>query len=218
MIQDNKDTIVHNKKRRLNILETKLDNLEQDIEGNKVRIAFGSKKLWRKQYNLELNGYKDHEDWLEDWQFNRSNEIFIMGSRAENQGNQECQAKVNDNGNLDIKLRLPYHMEAKYGKHLVMLDVNFNHGHDHILASLQNCEDYKAYKKEHGKKVKETDLGQALTYLFKLDHDKKDSIISTIYVTTDQNKVPLITSKNNGTIGIDITHRSPSSHRSRQKW
>ena len=133
------------------------------------------------------------------------NEIFSMGSRAENQGNSDCQAIVNDNGNLDIKLRLPYDMEAKYGKHLVMLDVNFNHGHDHILAALSSCEDYKTYKKEHGsEKVKETDLGQALTYLFKLDYDKKGNVISTIYVTTDQNKVPIITSKKNGTVGIDI--------------
>ena len=69
MRQDGKDFQIHNKKRRLNILETKLDNLEQDIEDNKVRIAFGSNRLWRKQYNLEANNYKDHKDWLEDWQF-----------------------------------------------------------------------------------------------------------------------------------------------------
>ena len=202
--KDGKDFQIHNKKRRLYILETKCDQLNQDIEDNKVRIAFGSKKLWHKQYNLELNGYKDHEDWLEDWQFNRDSEIFIMGERTKPGGNSECQAKVNENGNLDIKLRLPYNLEHKYGKHLVMLDVNFNHGHDHILAALSSCEDYKAYAKEHGKKVKETDLGQALTYLFKLDHDKKDNIISTVFVTTDMLSVPLITSKKNGTIGIDI--------------
>lgn len=126
---------IHNKKRKLNILQTKHNKLLDDQNTDKVRIAFGSKKLWRKQFNLEINNYKDHQEWLADWQFNRNNKIFIFGSRNELAGNQFCQATVNEQGNLDLKIRLPYCLESQYGKHLILENINFNYGHDHILAA-----------------------------------------------------------------------------------
>ena len=43
---------VHQKRRRLGNLQSKLAALEADIAAERVRLCFGSKRLWRKQYHL----------------------------------------------------------------------------------------------------------------------------------------------------------------------
>ena len=58
---------VHEKRRRLANLKFRLSVLEADIVAGRVRLCFGSKKLWRKQYDLEANGYASREAWLEEW-------------------------------------------------------------------------------------------------------------------------------------------------------
>ena len=72
---------VHQKRRRLANLRSRLAGLETDIGAGRVRLCFGSKKLWRKQHHLEQNGYHSHAEWLQDWQDARSNEFFVLGSR-----------------------------------------------------------------------------------------------------------------------------------------
>ncbi len=52
---------VHPKRRRLANLQSKLAVLEADIAAGRVRLCFGSKKLWRKRHHLETNGSRlDH--------------------------------------------------------------------------------------------------------------------------------------------------------------
>ena len=41
---------LHQKKRRLGNLKGKLEKLEGDIQSGRVRLCFGSRKLWRKQH------------------------------------------------------------------------------------------------------------------------------------------------------------------------
>ena len=72
---------VHQKRRRLGNLRGRLAALESDIAGDKVRLCFGSKELWRKQHHLEANGYASHEEWLADWRDARSGEFFVLRSR-----------------------------------------------------------------------------------------------------------------------------------------
>ena len=67
----------YQKKQRLTRLEAKKKRLEEDIAQNRVRICFGTKKLFRAQYHLEANGYHSHEAWKEDWKASRSNQIFL---------------------------------------------------------------------------------------------------------------------------------------------
>ena len=77
---------VHQKKRRLANLRHRLSALEADIAAGRVRLCFGSKRLWRKQRNLEANGYASHQEWLRDWRDARSDEFFVLGSRDETGG------------------------------------------------------------------------------------------------------------------------------------
>ena len=44
---------VHGKRRRLANLKSRLAGLQADIAAGRVRLCFGSKKLWRKQQHLE---------------------------------------------------------------------------------------------------------------------------------------------------------------------
>ena len=73
---------VHQKRRRLANLRSRLAGLEADIAAGRVRLCFGSKRLWRKQHHLEQNGYASHEEWLQDWRDARSNEFFCWAAET----------------------------------------------------------------------------------------------------------------------------------------
>ena len=107
---------VHGKRRRLGNLKFRLTGLEADIAAGRVRLCFGSKRLWRKQHHLEANGYHSHEEWLQDWQSARSNEFFVLGSRDETSGCQLCVASLGDDGTLTLRLRLPDCLAEQHGK------------------------------------------------------------------------------------------------------
>ena len=146
---------VHQKKRRrLASLRSRLAGLEADIAAGRVRLCFGSKRLWRKQHHLELNGYASREEWLKEWQDARSNEFFVLGSRDETAGCQLCVATVADDGTLTLRLRLPDCLADQHGKYLFIQGVRFAYGHEQMLAALalgSNAE-YAAYRRQHGER------------------------------------------------------------------
>ena len=109
---------VPQKRRRLASLRCRLKGLEADIAAGRVRLCFGSKKLWRKQHHLGQNGYSSHEEWRRDWRDTRSDEFFVLGSRDETSGCQLCVASIADDGLLtvvkmvDFSYRLPSAIDA----------------------------------------------------------------------------------------------------------
>jgi len=98
---------VHQKRRRLDNLRLRLTALQDDVDAGRLRLCFGSKKLWRKQRHLAENGYASHLEWRRDWRDARSDEFFVLGSRDEMAGCQLCVATVADDGTLNLRLRLP---------------------------------------------------------------------------------------------------------------
>ena len=60
LVRQGKDFEIHQKKRRLSNLKARLERLKADLATGRVRLCFGSKKLWRKQFNLPANGYVNH--------------------------------------------------------------------------------------------------------------------------------------------------------------
>ena len=95
------------KRRRLGNLKARLEMLDSDIDFGRIRLCFGSRKLWRQQHNLEANGYTGHAEWLRDWRAARSDESLVLGSRDETGVCQLCVAAVADDGTLNLRLRLP---------------------------------------------------------------------------------------------------------------
>ena len=191
---------VHQKKRRLANLRNQLVGLEADIAAGLVRLCFGSKRLWRKQHDLEQNGYASHEEWLQDWQDARSNEFFVLGSRDETSGCQLCVASIADDGTLTLRLRLPDCLAEQHGKYLVIEGVRFAYGHEQVLAALGSNAEYAAYRREHGDKAaRATALGQAISYRF-----KRDAKGWRVFATTEPMDVPAATDQRRGAIGADL--------------
>ena len=191
---------VHQKRRRLGNLQSRLAALEADIEAGRVRLCFGSKKLWRRQHHLEANGYKSREEWLGDWRDARSDEFFVLGSRDETSGCQLCVAAVADDGTLTLRLRMPDCLAPQHGKYLVIRDVRFAYGHEQVLAALDSNAAYARYRREHGEKAaRATTLGQAISYRF-----KRDGKGWRVFATTVMMDVPVVTDKRRGAIGVDL--------------
>ena len=83
---------LHQKKRRLQMLDARLLALQADHDAGRVRIAFGSKKLFRAQFDLEANGFASHDAWRDEWRASRSSQFMVLGSKDETAGCQGCVA------------------------------------------------------------------------------------------------------------------------------
>ena len=191
---------VHHKRRRLTNLRSRLAGLQEDVEAERVRLCFGSKKLWRKQHNLAENGYASHSSWLADWRDARNDEFFVLGSRDEMAGCQLCVATVADDGTLTLRLRLPDCLTGQHGKYIAIEGVSFAYGQEQVLAALQSNADYAGYRREHGEKAARASvLGQAISYRF-----KRDGKGWRVFATTNMMDVPLVTDPKRGVIGVDL--------------
>ena len=191
---------VHHKRRRLANLRHRLSALEADISAGRVRLCFGSKRLWRRQHDLEVNGYGSHEEWLSEWRDSRSDEFFVLGSRDETAGCQLCVANVADDGALTLRLRMPDCLAERHGKYLLIENVRFAYGHGQVLAALQSNAEYAGYQRQHGEKeARSTNLGQAISYRF-----KRDGRGWRVFVSTNMMDVTVLTDRRRGAIGVDL--------------
>ena len=191
---------VHHKRRRLANLRFRLAGLEADVAAGRVRLCFGSKRLWQKQHHLADNGYADHEEWLSDWRESRSDEFFVMGSRDETAGCQLCVATIAEDGSLNLRVRMPDALAEQHGKYLLIQNVRFAYGHEQLLAALQSNAEYTRCRREHGEKAaRSTKLGQAISYRF-----KRDARGWRVFVSTRMMDVPVVTDQRRGAIGVDL--------------
>jgi IS605 OrfB family transposase len=125
----------HQKRRRLAVLEQRLRALEADAAAGRVRLCFGSRKLYRQQFAPGANGYTSHQDWLGEWRAARSNQVFVLGSKDETAGCQGCVATVQGDGSVTLRLRLPNALAA-YGKCLEIPRLHFAYGYDGVVAAI----------------------------------------------------------------------------------
>ena len=129
--------IIHQKKRRLNILEQKMASLEQD---DAPSLCFGGKAHFKKQFNLEKTDIPSHRDWLEIFRLRRSSSIFFLGSSDESAGNQTVQY---DPIKKALRLRLPKAQSfAVHGTHLLLENIEFPvHLRDEFYRALSQPEE-----------------------------------------------------------------------------
>lgn len=181
---------LHQKKRRLFNLETKLQQLKDNQKNGKAPLCFGGKKAFLAQFSLQENGYDSHKTWKTDWQKKRNSEFFLLGSKDENGGNQTCTASINEDDSLTIRLRLPDALVPQYGKYFIIPNVCFPYGQGALLSSLRSCQERK-----HGDKT----LGEAISYRF-----KRDEKGWRLFATTALKDPKKISQEGIGVIGIDI--------------
>jgi IS605 OrfB family transposase len=171
--------VIHQKKRRLNRLESKFQQLKQDHEKGTVRCCFGSKKLFRAQFDLEANGFTSHQDWLKSWKKARTQELFFLGSKDETAGNQSCTATLQPDGSLQLRIRLPDAL--KQGRYLVIPNIDFKYGRQELHHLLKDPQ------------------GKAISW--RLLHDEKGW---RFFATFEIQPVPCTSKENAGVIGLDI--------------
>jgi hypothetical protein len=192
----NKKTL-HEKKRRLAKLTSHLCKLEIAKKDKKVPLCFGSKKLFRAQFNRELNGYATHEAWQKDWRETRTSEVFILGSKDETSGNQSCTAAIAEDGSIDLRIRMPDALIPQFGKYLRIPQIRFTYGHDEIVAAIRDCSLRQQLHRLNDPSYK--NHGRAISYRFKVDAKGW-----RVFVSTDIQLAPLVTRKHIGVIAVDI--------------
>jgi IS605 OrfB family transposase len=150
--------------------------MKTDLAEGRVRLCFGSRKLFRMQFNGPVAGDKAFQKaWQADWQASRSAQFFLVGSKDETAGCQSCVATVQSDQQLTLRVRLPYAL----GKHQVLQNIHFTYGNEAILASLK--------------------AQRALSYRFVRD-DKG----WRIFLSTDHDDVRIKTRRDLGAIGLDL--------------
>jgi IS605 OrfB family transposase len=187
---------LHQKNRRLHALHHRLEALKSEHARGDVRLCFGSRKLFRAQFDLERNGYPTHEAWKADWQLERGRQFFVLGSQDETAGNQTCQATVVTDGSLTLQLRLPDSL-IKDKKHLVISGVRFAYGHDTLVAALASSRTIAAKTKE-GKSIKKR-VGRAISYRF-----LRDEKGWRVFASVEAQPVERVSHRLVGAIGIDV--------------
>ena len=124
---------IHQKKRRLFILETRVANAKVKYTSGNIGLCFGSKKLFNAQFFLKENGYQNHQTWKTAWLSARNSEFFVIGSKDENSGCVGCVTTINSDGSFNLRLRLP----NSIGKYMSFTNIIFSYGQDKIIESLQ---------------------------------------------------------------------------------
>jgi IS605 OrfB family transposase len=133
------------KHNRLNRLKQSLQRQQSLKDRNRLRLCFGSRRLFRAQYNLKANGFNTHADWLRAWRKARSHSARYLGATAETCQNQECQlhpvgmaSHVRHGRKLfALKVRtIPDYEKATGRKHIILPGLTFGYGEDRILHCL----------------------------------------------------------------------------------
>ena len=118
---------IHQKKRKLHSMNMKLEKLGNDFNDGIVRICFGSKDLFQKQFNLEENGIT-FDQWKKEWKEKRAAQFTFIGSKDETFGNKSCTYDLENH----LRMRVFSKDEEMFGTYVTLMNVDFGYGQEHI--------------------------------------------------------------------------------------
>ena len=180
---------IHHLKRKILKYKHKVAKLNKDLNDDIVRICFGGKELFQKQFNLKENGFKSHLEWLSCWKASRNNQCFFLGSKDESFGNQNCQY----NKDNTLKIKTAPILEERYGKYIEIPHVYFKYGQENIdyckEFHMHTTETYNVKKHYNG----------ALSYRF-----IKNEYGLYLHVSADVSEAKVKIDRRLGGIGIDF--------------
>ena len=176
--------IIHQKKRRLSIKQHKLKVLQK----KPISLCFGTKKLFKSQFNLEANGYSNHGEWLADWKAARKSSFMMVGSKTYASGNQLC--RLTSDGKL--KITVPICLLSEFGSHVACDDLKFRYGQTFIDIALTPTRHKRGSSYRNGTE-------KAVTHRFVNKSGKW-----YLHTTVELPDIPWISHRNNGAIGIDL--------------
>ena len=161
----------------------------KELESTKrLHICFGSKKLFNAQYHLKENGYKNHDEWLEDWQKKRSGRFYCVG-KAQAGGGTMIKIYHVTGDEFKATITLPRFMQKE---HRITIDIPFQ-----VTECSRHRKSSLLYALKQEKPI--------TVQVFRREH-KQDQWY--IHLTTYVQEVPITTSFNNGCIGVDFNRDS----------
>jgi IS605 OrfB family transposase len=190
---------LHYKSNKIQSLQAKIVKHQEQRDSGRFSVTFGSSRLFDKHHRLEINGYKNHQEWLEDWRRVRSNRIYYEGAKLFLAGNQLC--KFNPTSET-LTLTVPPCLVDKYGKTVTLYGINFNYGQDWLSDALTPTK-YPDGKPHADKQKYRTGTLKPVTYEL-VNRAGRWYINATI----DSTIGTIITSTEKGILGIDF---NPSS-------
>ena len=105
---------LYHKRNRINKYSNTIKRLEDRVSKRKVGVCFGTRELFKKQYNLKQNGYSSHDDWYRDFRLKRDSFIGYVGSKDETRRNQNCRLSY-DGDMFNLKLKKVTGLSGKKG-------------------------------------------------------------------------------------------------------
>ena len=154
------------KKAKLNKLKQQLDNLNYQLESGKLKLCFGTKKLFK----------QDYDRFVEQ----RDSQMTFVGAREETSRNQLLQLTYNrKNNQFIIQLRKDFggYKSAKGNDKYVYGRIYFNHHKNKIISILKNKSSPLFYRiiKKNGRYY--------LCCTFEIQVDEKDFVTCSDYGT-----------------------------------
>ena len=162
------------------------ERLQKIESSERLHICFGSKKLFNAQHHLKENGYDSHNKWLQDWRKFRSGNFYSVGKGSAVGNNITTAIHHKKNNTFTCSIWVPYYLQEKYGKYQsIEFEITGHRKHDLLYAL------------ESNKPV--------TVQLFRREH-KSDTWY--IHLTTYVQDVPILHTKKNGCIGVDLNAKS----------
>lgn len=190
--------LLHQKKRKLYRLESKLVKKQQIKSAYRSPIIFGGKELFKAQFNLEANGYLSHDQWLNDWRNHRNYNILMVGSKRFEGGNQLCRLDTSGR----IKITVPPCLQSQFGTHVEAEGVKFRYGWEYIKAALQPKR-YESTSNKTGKISTRIGTEEPVTHRF----IKRDQVWY-LHTTVNLPAVPYQSYRRNGMLAVDLNPTS----------
>jgi IS605 OrfB family transposase len=198
-----KKQTIRAKEQKLQRVERKMKRLQEDVKAKRVRVAFGTKKLFHAQFHREENRYESHEEWKKDWDYARNNQFFLVGSHDEPWGNQNCQMTENEDKSFNLSLRLPDKLVTPgIPERICFENIRFSYGYAEISAAVQENKERKAIPVKNKEEQKKR--GQAIGFRFKKSKQGTWKVFVMLDITK-QKEIKIISRNTNyGVVGIDI--------------
>jgi hypothetical protein len=139
---DRLEADLHQHKRHVENLRPKFRRAKQKTDN--PTICFGTKKLFKAQFNLAANGFASHAEWKKAWQAARSSTFIIEGLASDPEGNMFAKLSGREDGTFDLTLRLPEALESLADEMKVVRKRQFHLLHIRGLRFQHNVEELKA--------------------------------------------------------------------------
>ena len=121
------------KKNRLNNKKQRLKNLQYQIEHGIYKLCFGTKYLFKRDYN--------------EFIARRDSQLSFVGTKTEKAGNQVLQLSYNhQNNQFDVQLRKDIGGFKDQRGSYVNGKIHFNHHKQELISILANCNSPLSYK------------------------------------------------------------------------